>query len=147
MGCIVVIMIKHPSIQKEPMTIGKVAKAAGVGVETIRFYERKGLIEDPPRQKSGYRQYPPETVARVLFIRRASQLGFTLNEAKELLDLKASPDFECAEVRKQAEAKMEEIQRKIDSLEKMNRALKELTEICRSENTSAECPILHAIEE
>ncbi|NIA07441.1 MAG: MerR family transcriptional regulator [Actinobacteria bacterium] len=68
----------------EPFTIGKVARHAGVGVETVRFYEREGLIEEPPRKESGYRQYPEQTVCRIRFIRRAKELGFSLREIKEL---------------------------------------------------------------
>ena len=73
----------------KPLTIGMVARRAGVGVETVRFYERQGLIEEPPRRLSGYREYPEEVVARLWFIRRAKELGFTLGEIKELLAFSA----------------------------------------------------------
>lgn len=73
------------------MTIGQVAKAAGVGVETVRFYERVGLIPDPPRRPSGYREYPPDAVHRIEFIKRAKALGFTLAEIGELLSLRVHP--------------------------------------------------------
>ncbi len=84
----------------KPLTTGKVARHAGVGVETIRFYEREGLIDKPPRREYGYRQYPQETISRVRFIRRAKKLGVTLKEIKELLSLRASPRSRYADVRR-----------------------------------------------
>lgn len=74
-------------MKEEIFTIGKVARMSGVGIETIRFYEREGLIPEPPRRDSGYRQYPPATIERVHFVKRAKDLGFTLAEIKELLNL------------------------------------------------------------
>ncbi len=129
------------------LTIGKVACQAGVGVETVRFYERQGLIEDPPRRASGYRQYPPETPARIRFVRRAKLLGFTLKEIKELLSLRASPNSRCTDVRLRAEAKIEDIQQKIRDLQKMNKALKQLTAACDGRGPVTECPILEALED
>ncbi len=79
-------------------TIGEVAKRSGLGLETIRFYERKGLIEEPPRTDSGYRQFPEDVVARIRFIRRAKELGFKLSEISELLSLRVDPDTTCADV-------------------------------------------------
>ena len=83
----------------QALTIGEVAKAADIGVETVRFYEREGLIAEPPRRQSGYRQYPPDTIRRLRFIRRAKDLGFTLKEIGELLDLHVDPTRSCADVR------------------------------------------------
>jgi MerR family transcriptional regulator, copper efflux regulator len=83
----------------ESMTIGKVARLGGVGVETVRFYEKKGLIDKPPRRVSGYRQYPKETVQQLRFIRRAKELGFTLKEIKELLALRLDSEKTCADIR------------------------------------------------
>ena len=130
----------------ESMTIGKVAREADVGVETIRFYERGGLIEEPPRRKSGYRQYPKETVQRLHFIKRAKGLGFTLKEIKELLSLRASPKSKCADIRKRAEIKVDDINQKINDLEAMRKALGNLITECKGKVAVSDCPILGALE-
>lgn len=129
------------------LTIGKVAQQAGVGVETVRFYEREGVIDEPPRRMSGYRQYPPETVARIRFVRRAKELGFTLKEIKELLLLRASPGSRCADVRQRAQAKIEDIQQRMRDLQKMEKALKRLMTACSGRGPATECPILEALED
>ncbi len=122
------------------LTIGKVARLAGVGVETIRFYERQGLIEEPPRRASGYRQYPEETVARIRFIKRAKELGFSLKEIKELFKLRIDPETTCEDIRRQANAKINDIKEKIAALEK-------LTAACSGRGPVSECPILEALED
>jgi MerR family copper efflux transcriptional regulator len=129
----------------ETLRIGQLAQRAGVGVETIRFYEREGLISEPARRPSGYRDYPLETVARIVFIRRAKGLGFTLREINELLDLRVRPRRNCAQVRKSADAKIADIDRKITSLRRMRRALKELTKACEERTPTTECPILASL--
>ena len=126
-------------------TIGKVAKQAGVGVETVRFYERQGLITQP-RRTTGFREYDPEVVKKLRFIRRAKELGFTLNEIKELLNLRASPRSRCANVKEQAQKKIENIQEKIRTLNRMKRALVELTEACAGNGNTGDCPILDALD-
>ncbi|MDQ7784764.1 MAG: heavy metal-responsive transcriptional regulator [Desulfomonilaceae bacterium] len=131
---------------KSRMTIGKVARRSGVGVETVRFYERNGLIPEPMRTDSGYRQYPEGIVSRILFIRRAKDLGFTLKEIKELLSLRFQPGARCADVRAQAEAKIAEMEEKIRTLESMKAALVRLTMSCRSDGPVSECPILEALD-
>jgi hypothetical protein len=88
----------------KPLTIGEVARQAGVGIETVRFYERKGLLDEPQRRASGYRQYDPEAVAVLKFIRRAKELGFTLKEIKGVLGLRLDASATRAEVREQARA-------------------------------------------
>ena len=93
------------------LTIGQVAREAGVGVETVRFYEREGLIEEPSRRASGYRQFDEAVVDRLRFIREAKELGFTLNEIKELLSLKLDPASSCGDVKHRAEVKIAEIGR------------------------------------
>ena len=131
----------------ETMTIGKLAQRAGVGVETVRFYERKGLLEEPSRRESGYRQYPTGSLIRLRFIRQAKELGFTLPEIQELLSLRVSPTASCAEVQERIQAKIGSIQEKIDSLERMKRALNGMAEICLSEALpTSQCPILDALE-
>ena len=127
------------------MTIGKVAKEAGIGVETVRFYEREGLIAQP-RRTTGYRQYDQDIVKRLCFIRRAKELGFTLGEIKELLDLRLNPRSRCANVKDQAEKKIENIQQKIRTLQRMKRALVKLTEACNGNGSTGECPILDTLE-
>ena len=130
----------------KPLTIGLVARNAGVGVETVRFYERQGLIEEPPRRPSGYREYDDEVVSRLGFIRRAKELGFTLKEIKELLSLRRDPSTPAADVKRRAEAKIADIETKIRALLKMRKALDKLTSACRGHATSAKCPLLHALD-
>lgn len=102
-------------------TIARAAEAAGVGVETIRFYERRGLIAQPPKLVRGFRRYPAETVARVRFIRQAQELGFSLAEVQEFLDLEADPEAACGTVRTQAEKKLAEVERRLARLEAIRR--------------------------
>lgn len=129
----------------EALTIGKVAKLADVGVETIRFYEREGLIAEPLRRPSGYRQYSGDAVDRLRFIRRAKELGFSLKEIKELLDLRIDPGTRCGDIRKRAKAKIDDIENKIHSLQRMNRALWKLTAACGGKGSIRDCPILDAL--
>ncbi|NOX26336.1 MAG: MerR family DNA-binding protein [Deltaproteobacteria bacterium] len=127
------------------LTIGKVAKRAGVGVETVRFYERQGLIEQPPRTGSGYRQYPEEAVLRILLIKRAKVLGFTLKEIGELLALRNEAGTTCKDIERRARTKLADINHKIEELTKMRDILSELTESCSPEKSIGECPILNII--
>ncbi len=129
------------------LTIGKVAKAAGLGVETVRFYERQGLIAEPARSESGYRQYRPETIRRLQFIVRAKALGFTLQEIGDLLDLRATPGAGCADVQARAEAKIADIEARIAQLDAMKLALGALVVQCRGEGPLSDCPILDALDE
>jgi MerR family copper efflux transcriptional regulator len=129
------------------LTIGQLAKAGGVGVETIRFYEREGLIAEPPRRRSGYRQYPLSAVRRVRFIRRAKQVGFTLAEIQDLLSLRVSENRRCAEVRDLARAKVRDIERRIAELERMAAALLRLSRACRGSGPTGECPLLDALDQ
>ena len=129
------------------MTIGQVAKLADVGVETLRFYEREGLIEEPPRRASGYRQYPTHTVDRVRFISRAKELGFTLKEIKELMSLRDGGGKRRGEVRAIAEAKMRDIDQKLARLQAMRSALYSLIETCACGTGRLACPILEALND
>lgn len=133
------------SREQTALTIGKLADAAGVGVETIRFYEREGLLPEPPRKRSGYRQYPSEAVARVLFIRRAKELGFTLKEITELLELRVDPGKSCADIRALAKAKIADVEQKLAELARIKAALERLARACRGKGPTSECPILDAI--
>ena len=132
----------------ESLTIGKVARRAEVGVETIRFYERKGLIDEPPRRESGYRQYPEETISRLRFIKRAKELGFTLREIKELMKLQvdSSSTTTCDEVRNLAKEKITDVRDKIRMLQGMEAALARLIGSCRKRVVTSNCPILEALD-
>lgn len=131
----------------EAVTIGKAARAAGVGVETIRFYERCGLIEQPPkRDGAGYRVYSAETVRRIRFIRQALQIGFSLREIKELLWLRADPSADCGHVREKATAKVAEVDRKINQLERIRGALQEVIAACPGHGALRACTILEALQ-
>lgn len=131
------------------LTIGKVARLAEVGVETVRFYERKGLIDKPPRREPGYRQYPEETVHRLHFIRRAKALGFTLKEIKELLGLRVDllSTATCDAVRKMAEEKIADVHGKIRTLQRMETVLAQLVRDCRNRAVNSDCPILEVLEQ
>lgn len=128
------------------LTIGQLAKEAGVGVETIRFYEREGLLAKPRRSPSGYRQYPPEAAGRVKFLRRAQWLGFTLKDAQELLALRDDPDADRASVREKAADKLADIEERIAELQAMRVELARLLTACRGAGPAAGCPIIAAID-
>ena len=128
------------------LTIGEVAKRSGIGIETVRFYERKGLIAEPPRTDSGYRQYPEEAVGRIRFIRRAKELGFALKEISELFSLRVNPDTTCVDVRKQTEFKISDVEEKIRALRRIKTALKKLAASCVGTGPASECPILEALD-
>ena len=127
-------------------TVGRAAEEAQVNIETIRFYERKGLLPKPPRSTSGYRQYSPETVARIHFIKRSQELGFSLREIAELLSLRVEPEVGCGDVRKRAEEKILEIEAKIRELRRMKEALTRLADRCRDQEPTGQCPILEYLE-
>ena len=127
------------------LTIGQLAKKAQVNVETVRYYERRGLLPEPPRRQSGYRQYSENDVSRLLFIKRAQTLGFTLKEILELLNLRVDPDTTCGDVKRRAEAKIADIEEKILALQKMKKALTKLASTCRGRGPTSECPILEML--
>lgn len=128
------------------LKIGQVAERGGVNLQTIRYYEREGLLPEPPRLQSGYRMFPEDTVRRVHFIKRAQDLGFTLSEIKVLLALRISRKRDSAEVRKLAQAKLSDIDQKIRTLSNMKRVLGDLIERCSGCGPSSECPILDSID-
>ena len=130
------------NVPTKPLSIGKVARLGGVGIETIRFYEREGLIADPPRKESGYRQYGPETVSRLRFIHRARELGFSLKEIKELLFLRLDPGATCDSILERAEEKIREIEERIQTLQRMKKALKALARACPGQGPVTKCPII-----
>jgi MerR family transcriptional regulator, copper efflux regulator len=111
----------------KPMTIGKVAKLTGVGVETIRFYEREGLLNKPKRKESGYRMFDSEVVSRIQFIKRVKELGFSLKEIRELLFLRVDSRATGKEVKKRVDSKIDQIDRRINDLKKVRNALAQLS--------------------
>ena len=130
----------------KPLTIGTLAKESGVNLETVRFYERRGLMPTPPRSQAGYRLYPAESTRRLRFIKRAQELGFSLNEIGELLSLRASPRATSADVKKHTEAKIGDIEAKIRTLESMKKTLRGLTKECPGCSPISECPILDSLD-
>jgi len=130
----------------EDLTIGKLAKKAQVNTETIRYYERRGLISRPPRPLSGYRQYPDEAVKRIDFIKHAKELGFSLKEIGDLLSLRVDPTTSCSDIKIRTETKIEAIEEKIKTLKKMKNALVDVSRACSGRGPISECPILEALE-
>ena len=129
------------------LTIGQLARQAEVNVETVRYYERRGLIPEPPRRSSGYRQYSKDFVLRIRFIKRAQELGFSLKEIKELLVLRVGSETACDDVRKQAKLKITDIEAKIQILQRMKQTLDGLVRACEVNELTSECPILKALDE
>lgn len=130
----------------KPLTIGQIARQAGIGIETVRFYERRGLLAGPARTASGYRQYTVDAVVRLQFIRRAKELGFTLKEIGELLALRVDVETSCAEVKGRANAKISGIEAKIDDLQRMREVLAKLVISCGGSGPVSVCPILDALD-
>lgn len=128
------------------LTSGQLAKKCDVGVETLRFYEREGLLAKPARTGSNYRQYPAEAVERVQFIRRAQLLGFQLKDIKELLVLRDDPDAGSGDVREKAVAKLADIDQRIRDLNAMKTELTRLVAACDGTGPAACCPIITAIK-
>ena len=128
-----------------PLRTAEVARQAGVNIETLRFYERQGILPEPPRRASGYRDYPPEAVRRVRFIKRAQELGFSLKEIKELLDLSQVPRAKSGRVRHLAQAKLIEIDHKIRDLEAMKQTLMGLVCACDGRLPVTSCPIIESL--
>lgn len=129
------------------LRIGEVARKSQIGVETIRFYEREGLIELPGRNASGYRQYSESVVRQIVFVKQAQTLGFTLKEIGELTKLKNARDTRCTSIKWTAKAKISEIQQKIDALERMKTALQPLVAQCKSSDPIVDCPIINSLDE
>lgn len=128
------------------LTIGDVAKEAKVHIETLRYYERRGLVPRPRRSVSNYRVYAEDTVRRVRFIKGAQELGFSLKEILELLSLRAEPKTSCEDIRERAEAKITDIEAKMASLQAMKQALAKLIMECSGSGPITECPILESFD-
>jgi len=130
-----------------PLTIGQVAAAADVNVQTIRYYERRGLFAVPRRTASGYRQYPADAVTRLRFIKHAQELGFSLNEVRELLDLRVRDGAACDAVARKTRQKIDLVQQRIRDLRRINRTLERLAAACGARQRTDPCPILEALED
>ena len=126
----------------KPLTIGQLARKAEVNIETIRYYQRLGIITEPQKPEQGYRIYPPQSVDRILFIRRAKQLGFSLKEIAELLEL---GDGHCDDVRLRAEQKQNQINKQIQDLQNLQQTLNQLIQTCQQEQTKTHCPIVESL--
>ncbi len=133
-------------MEQQMMKIGAVAAGADVNIQTVRYYERRGLLSKPPRTESNYRLYSEDGVRRVRFVKRARELGFSLKEIKELLTLRLKPTSRSSAVKARATAKIADIQEKIRTLQRMKRALTKLTAACDGCGSTNECPILEALE-
>ncbi len=128
------------------LTIGHLASTSGVNLETVRYYERRGLLPKPPRSASGYRLFPIEAAQRLRFIQRAKELGFSLKEIGELLSLRLSPTTTSAGIQAKAKSKIADIRSKIKTLESMERTLRKLTKSCPGCGPLAQCPILESLD-
>ena len=131
-------------MSQKKLTIAVAAQQAGVGVETIRYYQRQGLIDEPAKPLQGYRIYPEQTIARIRFIKRAQQLGFTLKEIASLLQLDAT---QCDETRAFAEEKLRLIEDKIAGLQSIQQTLNDLIQHCDTNPQGASCPIIYSISQ
>jgi MerR family copper efflux transcriptional regulator len=129
------------------LKVGEVAKQAGVNLQTIHYYERRGLLPKPPRTGSNYRAFPEDAVLRVRFIKRAQELGFSLKDIKELLSLRAAPGAKCADVLSRAKAKVQDIDEKISTLRRMRTALSKLMDECEGALPVSQCPILESLDD
>ena len=129
------------------MKIGSVAEAAGVEVSTVRYYERRGLLAEPPRTDSGYRQYDESVIDRIRFVRQAQDLGFTLEEIEELLDLRVEDPASCGVVEEASRAKLRSVDEKIRDLRRLRAVLAGLVRACEEKEATDECPVLAMLEE
>lgn len=127
--------------QRQELPIGRLSEATRVKVETIRYYEKQGLLPDPPRSEGGHRLYSPSLVKRLFFIRRGRELGFTLNQIRALLELVDGETYTCAEVRAVTLAHADDVKRKVADLRKLEKGLRTMAAECNGGDVP-ECPIL-----
>jgi MerR family copper efflux transcriptional regulator len=132
--------------ENETLTIGELAGTVGVNVQTVRYYERRGLLPKPKRRASGYREYMASDVARLEFIRRAQALGFTLSEIEQLLALRVDPRTTSDDVHRAVEEKIEAVEAKISDLTRIASALRRMASACHAHGPLGDCPFLEALE-
>ena len=130
----------------ETFTIGQLAKRTNVNLETIRFYERKGLLPEPPRNESGHRQYSIKDLRRTAFIKRTQSIGFSLQEIFDLLSFKVGTGKTCGDVKKRVKAKLIDIEEKIKTLQRMREVLLRLEADCPGKGSLNDCPILETVD-
>lgn len=130
--------------EKKSLAIGEVSRISGCKIETIRYYERIGLLSSPPRTAGRHRLYSRDHVKRLVFIRRGRNLGFSLDEIRSLLGLTGEGAPNCEQVREITLAHAHDIRQKIDDLERMDRALRQLAEQCE-DGAAAVCPVIEAL--
>lgn len=130
----------------QTFTTGELAHSCDIHLETLRYYERAGLMQPPPRSQSGHRQYPAAAAQRLAFIRRAQSLGFTLAEIKELLELKRHETDLCADVVQSIDAKLDEVEKKLSNLHAIRFALSRMRELCHGNCLIGDCPIVENLE-
>lgn len=130
---------------RDGLTIGRLAKAVGVNVETIRYYQRRGLIAEPPKPLGGHRRYSARVIEQIGFIRRAQQLGFSLDDVKKLLAF--ADGTQCREARLMAEKKRELVEVQLARLEKMRDELDALITACRANRSRTSCPLITALKQ
>ena len=128
------------------MTRGVFALRAGIGLETVRYYERIGLLEEPARTTSGYRVYGPEDLSRLMFIKRAKALGFSLEDIRELIALKVDKGCDCGDIARRAEYRLADVRQRIEGLQRVRKGLEELISSCRANPVKEVCPILEVLE-
>ncbi len=129
----------------DKLSIGELARQAKVNIETIRYYERRGLISEPPRNKSGHRQYTVEAVRRTDFIKRCQTLGFSLKEIEEILELRITPESTCADMKSRVSEKLMDVDKKINELDKIRDALSRLLKRCSGKGPIGNCLILEEL--
>ncbi len=128
--------------KSKTFTIGRLAQAAEVTIETIRYYQRQRLIEEPKKPLQGYRQYPETALKRLRFIKRAQKLGFTLKEIEELLFLDSA---HCNDVRRLAEQKLEQVESQLEGLSALQKTLNNMVQSCKAEQQSGHCSIIETL--
>ncbi|MEK6618548.1 MAG: heavy metal-responsive transcriptional regulator, partial [Nitrospirota bacterium] len=129
------------------LTIGKLAKAVGVNIQTVRYYERRRLLSPTARKLSGYRLYGDDTLRRMRFIKNAQALGFTLREIAELLNLRVTSTARCGDVQRRALTKLRQVEDKVRDLRALARGLQGLIQTCRAGQPTDRCPILKSLED
>ena len=129
------------------LSIGQVATAGNVNIQTIRYYERRGLFPPARRTAAGYRQYAGDAVARLRFIKHAQELGFSLNEIQDLLGLRVRHGAACDAVERRTRQKIEVVQQRIRDLQRMRRTLERLAAACAARRPTDDCPILEVLED